>query len=474
MKAYPFLALLAAVCLTACEPKNTPETPATPQEEPIPASFPKKHLIEEFTGQDCGYCPYGMDCIHKFTANDTNWIVVLHHYGYQKDNFSVAGSQTITTALGVSGAPNMAINRAKTKNGAGTSVLFHPGYLDSTKKSQFADSTYASVNISNSYDASSRTLTVKVNGIVAPEETPALQLTVLVKESGMVDYQKDYYNTYEGWKEFRHTNAVRAFLTAAKGDVIEVENHRYSAEYSVSLNSKWVPENCMVVAFLSEAFKPVVQAEQKPVVAGTQGGADIQHGGITRVPVEDYYPEPDATSGPGTFSGKQSEPMTWAQASYQTYSQYGFNYWEIAAGNTSDVVSVYNTSCVRYATIYLFTKTSETTIPLGTYTFDLSMQPGSAYAGARDDEEFYVGGSKFYFANKSYYSQGYLYPMAEWLIADGTLTITETGWEVNGHAHNGADIRLEGSTQIVNNGKAQMPMKQPKRKAQEFEYCIPE
>ena len=58
---FPFLALsFAFVTLTSCEPKDEPKP------EVIPDSFPKKHLIEEFTGQGCGYCPYGMDCIHDF------------------------------------------------------------------------------------------------------------------------------------------------------------------------------------------------------------------------------------------------------------------------------------------------------------------------------------------------------------------------------------------------------------------------
>ena len=51
---FPFLALsFAFVTLTSCEPKDEPKP------EVIPDSFPKKHLIEEFTGQTCGYCPYG-------------------------------------------------------------------------------------------------------------------------------------------------------------------------------------------------------------------------------------------------------------------------------------------------------------------------------------------------------------------------------------------------------------------------------
>ena len=74
-----------------------------------------------------------------------------------------------------------------------------------------------------------------MSGLVGRDDIGSLQLTVLVKESGMIDTQADYNNTFEGWQEFRHTNAVRAFMTAAKGDAIEVNNQHYSAEYT------WMP-----------------------------------------------------------------------------------------------------------------------------------------------------------------------------------------------------------------------------------------
>lgn len=439
------LSILTAFCFTACEP-NTPVDPVEPQDT-IPASFPKKQLIEEFTGQTCGYCPGGMDAIHAFVGNDTNWIVVLHHYGYAADNFSVPGSKTITSALGVNGAPSMCINRAKTNYGEGKGIIFHPGYLDYTSKSQFETTTYASINIKNTYDAASRELNIHVSGIVIEEDVPNLQLTVLVKESGMIDKQADYNKTFEGWKEFRHTNAVRAFLTAPKGEFFDIVNHRYSADYTITLDQGWVPENCMVVAFLSDSFKPVVQAEQRPVVAGTAGGADIQHGGITPVPVPDYYPEVDATTGPSTITDHKVETLSNAYVYYQKYPSYGFIYWVIQAYDLEATVQVNNTTCVPFAEIYFFTdlNTSTSIIPVGTYEFNTSEEPGSAYAGYRIDEPYQeTGGSMFYFTSLSYLNQGYIVPEAQWLIASGTLTITEDGWVVDGSARNESRIRLNG------------------------------
>ena len=462
MKRTVFYAIgFAIAALAACTPQNQP----TPEPEVNDSIFPKKHLIEEFTGQDCGYCPGGMDAIEEFIGNDSNWVLVLHHYGYKNDHFTIAGSSAIGSTLGVAGAPQVCINRQKTKSGEGSKILFKPGYLPTTtSKTQFETTTYASIVLNNDYNPSTRQLTVKVSGIIAPVDHAGLKLTVLVKESGMIDYQQDYDATFEGWQEFRHANAVRVFLTDAKGDAIEEDaKRRYSAEYSTTLEEGWVPENCMVVAFLTEAFKPVIQAEEKPVVDGTKGGADLSHEGITRVPVSDYYPEPNATDGPAQLSGKDSVTLSTANAYYTAYPNYGFNFWEIQAYDLSSTVTISRTICVPFASIYLFTATGQTAISQGSYELNTSMEPGTAYAGFRDDEKYYIGGSQFYFVDKAYLQQGYLVPAAEWLIAEGTMTVNESSWAIEGKAWNGSAIRLIGTSAITNRGKGVAPHKLHKK-----------
>ena len=34
----------------------------------VPSSFPRKYLFEHFTGEGCGYCPYGMYSIVEYRA----------------------------------------------------------------------------------------------------------------------------------------------------------------------------------------------------------------------------------------------------------------------------------------------------------------------------------------------------------------------------------------------------------------------
>ncbi|MBR1878464.1 MAG: Omp28-related outer membrane protein [Paludibacteraceae bacterium] len=433
----------------------------------VEKTFPKKHLIEEFTGQDCIYCPGGMDAISEFMENDTNYVLVLHHAGYKDDHFTVTGSKTIASKLSVSGAPSSTIDRAKTQyvdqnKQTTNAVVLHPGYLPDVDKSQYATETYASLNIENKYNADSSKLNVHISGEIGKEDYSSLglKLTVLVKESGMIDYQKDYY-TFEGWEEFRHANAVRVFLTSATGDAVTIDSTRhYSADLSVSLNSQWVAENCMVVAFLSQSFQPVVQAAEKPVVEGSAGGADIEHGGIKTVAVPDYYPEPNATSGPSTYSKQDEEVMsTILYQGYDSYPAYGFNYWTIQMVNTSRTVTVNRTICYPFVILHLFTELNQKSIPDGVYEFNTSEQPGTAYAGFRNDEDAYIGGSSFYFTSRAYYNQGYLDPQAQWLIAGGTLTKSGDCWIINGKTLNGSDIHIRyGSPQGIDDVSGAAPM----------------
>ena len=458
MKGYCFLYGLLVCVLVACEPIAPEIVPQEPQDTTVfpidtivetPLSFPRKHLLEEFSGQECIYCPNGMDCVHQLIDNDTNWIVLLHHYGYKEDHFSVPGSKDITQRLGVSSAPNITIDRAVTQLGDTAETCFPPTEWTSIRKTDLVDTTFVSVVLENTFDAASRMLSVTVTGQVLTDEYPTLALTVVLKESGMVDFQADE-RTFEGWQEFRHANAVRAYLSAPLGDVLSIKEHTYSVQYGLQLDEEWIAENCAVVAFVSADFQPVLQAEQQPVVAGTTGGADILHGGITPVPVPDWFPEPGADISPIVYTGSSMVIMDVAQASYTTLEN-GTREWHIKTYNTTSTARVNGVYCMPYADIFLYTLADETFIPNATYTINHTREQGSVYAGFRDDELMQIGGSRLYYINKSYFQAGYFALEAQWLLADGTLTVYETGWMLSGHAKNGLSLMIYGSTSIQTN-----------------------
>ena len=257
--------------------------------EKIPSSFPRKYLIEHFTGDQCGYCPEGMYSIVEYTQKltSTPCIWVSHHYGYNTDEYTISESAKIASACGSQGAPQMAINRTKVM---GASIAFHPGYLPEdgmaeTIANKCDTVAEASVVINHTYNAVSRELNVTVNGLVANPATTEYLLTVLIKENGLIGKQADYYWSWKtaGYKEFMHPCVARDLLCSTQlGDTVKVKKQRYSKSYTYSVPEKWVEENCNVVAYITPLNKkPVINAEETPLVAGTTGGAEYLPFAIT-------------------------------------------------------------------------------------------------------------------------------------------------------------------------------------------------
>ena len=256
----------------------------------VPASFPRKYLIEHFTGDGCGYCPYGMYSIMEYRdyLTTTPCVWVSHHYGYNTDEYTITESTKIGSTCGVQGAPNMAMNRTKVQ---GTTIAFHPGYLvedgmAATIANKCETTAEASVVINHTYDAATRQLDVTVSGQVASTSTNSeYLLTVLIKENGLIGKQADYYWSWKtsGYKEFMHPCVVRDLLCSdALGDKVAIENQAYSKNYTFTVPSNWVAENCQVVAYITPTTKkPIINAEETPLVAGSTGGTEYQPFGIT-------------------------------------------------------------------------------------------------------------------------------------------------------------------------------------------------
>ena len=248
----------------------------------VPTSFPRKFLIEHFTGTWCAYCPYGMMAIdYAVQTSETPYIWVSHH---MNDNYStnegyeIYGIYAAAVPETEQGVPSMMLNRSQQAQGMG----FHPGYLPDMTITD-ATTAEASVLIDHTYNAETRQLDITVSGQVANTTTTSYLLTVLIKENGIISSQSDAYFAWgSSWKEFLHPRISRAFLSAATGDLVNVANQAYSKTYSYTLNEKWEPENCCVVAYITPITKkPIINAEQAAIVAGTTGGEQFYPLGIT-------------------------------------------------------------------------------------------------------------------------------------------------------------------------------------------------
>lgn len=455
---YILAALSTAFAVSSCkqtEPEPEPQNPS--QTEELADAYPRKLLLEHFTGQSCGYCPMGISYINTFVAaQGADKVVWLsNHSGYADDMYTIKESKQLATKFKVQGAPNVMLNREKTKyydEESGRNVqntVFHPYYL--TTLSSLTMTAPASVNIKSTYEPSNRYLDVTVNGSTAPD-VEGLSVVVVVKESGLHGIQSDYYDTWEGWDDFVHNNAVRRFLTSYLGDELTLTDRRYSFTIDAYLKEAWNADNCSVVAFLVDADGVVVNAEQVPVIEGTAGGADIKGGGVTPTPVPDTYPEYEAV--PEAATDLTLDSLIFF---YNEQLAGGYSYMLIMFPKTTRVdgkVPLYYTQLVLPSRV-----TSFADVPDGTYPLLTSGEAGTALAGVRDDSRHEIGGSQFFLANADYFKQGYLVG-DQWLLTSGSITLNKGKVTVAATTLSGSEMSA-----VYRTGLRKTPAEQPAIKA---------
>ncbi|MBO5816425.1 MAG: Omp28-related outer membrane protein [Paludibacteraceae bacterium] len=390
----------------------------------VPSSFPRKYLIEHFTGDECGYCPEGMYSIVEYTQKtSTPCIWVSHHYGYNTDEYTISESAKIASASGVSGAPNMAMNRTKVM---GTSIAFHPGYLvEDGMAETIADkcdtTAEASVVIDHTYNAETRELNVTVSGQVADTAVTEYLLTVLIKENGLIGKQADYYWSWKtaGYKEFMHPCVARDLLCSTQlGDTVKVENQAYSKTYTYSVPEKWVAENCCVVAYITPLNKkPVINAEETPLVAGTTGGAEYLPFAITEA----------------------KEPTNATKLSFDTLELSKVGEDKLAV----KLVAASSTRSDMYGpvkmVVYLEFNTTDSILPVDSLLFAEGNEMNTFTAGSVDLVEQSFAGSHL-----SYHLAADLEAMCHiWRIMSGNVVVEKNGsFVASGKLDNGKNFKV--------------------------------
>ena len=406
----------------------------------VPASFPRKFLIEHFTGTWCAYCPYGMMAIdYAIQHSETPYIWLSHHLsddyaideGYDLYSFSMTN-----VPEDEQGVPAMVLNRSTQSVGE----AFHPGYLPEITITD-ATTAEASVVIDHTYNAETRQLDITVSGQVANTTTTAYLLTVLIKENGIISSQSDAYFAWgSSWKEFVHPRLSRAFLSAVMGDLVDVTNQAYSKTYTYTLNEKWVPENCCVVAYITPLTKkPIINAEQAAIVEGTTGGEHFYPLGIT---------SNIAPSNPDNI----------------TFDSIVVNKTEADKINVL-LISEKLVSHAEYGSLQpvlaLEINTNSDKLPVDTLDISAGKEENTITAGSFDLETMTYGGSCYYYVDPAALKAGVVDPYFAWRLNKGKLAIDAHGNILTaGNFYNGKHFTMR-YTAPINTALEDIMLSQP-------------
>lgn len=231
-------------------------------------AFPHKVLVEHFTTLPCVNCPYGHTALHNLLDGRDDYVWVAHHVGYSEDELTIQDSYDISSPLGVSSAPLATFDRAFLSiSQSATSPAFGVAiYYSASGREQLlpifeeraATPAFVSVNISNTFDKTTRLLTTTVTG----ERTPLLSI-FYPENSLTVQLVEDKVKTEAAQKgdgEKVHDNVYRQSLTNVKGDAVEWNGETYSRTFTCILPEGWKEENLRVAAFVGQPVGDDVNA----------------------------------------------------------------------------------------------------------------------------------------------------------------------------------------------------------------------
>ena len=368
-----------------------------------PTFFPRKFLLEHFTSANCNQCPMGMKYIAEYLDKQTTpYIWVSHHAVYGTDEYTIPASNAIAmNYLGMNQLPRVVFNRTEQD---GLMVID----AWDIEKLVVKDDTVAeaSVVIEHQFDAATRRLDVKVSGQVANPGRKEYLLSILIKENGLVGRQEDAYSSWKGakWQEYMHPRVVRDLVSSTFGDTVKVANQSYQYTTSYQLDQAWVPENCCIVAYLTPLEKsPIINAEQTPVVAGTDGGEQYGPYGITE------------GKGPNTSISFDSVRVT----------RLGNGQLEMTLLSSKTIKTNYFGICKQLG--YLYVNSTDEVLQPGTYPIQEGRTLGSITAGYRVDEDERFGGSKLLYAVSADLKNGIVTPIHRWRMSSGEMQLDKAG-----------------------------------------------
>jgi thiol-disulfide isomerase/thioredoxin len=278
MKNY-IISILAAIVLiyTGCDVIEEPYFTefAIPETE-------KKVLLEDYTGHLCVYCAgAAVEAEDLKEAYGDNLVVVAVHAGFFawpvpndslfKDDFRTDAGETWNDFFNVEGNPIGMVNRKEFSDG----YLVAPDKWNSEISNALLEPVEARLEIENSWNEASRTLTTTVSTRFLEELQGPMNLLVLITQDSIVGGQKNNEPEVGDTPEIEHyvfMHMMRGSLNGDWGERVTNDNpitagKEYTKTYSKVFPEEMIPEHCHVVAFVfNDQTKTVLQAEEEHVI----------------------------------------------------------------------------------------------------------------------------------------------------------------------------------------------------------------
>jgi hypothetical protein len=225
-------------------------------------AYIRKYVFEEFSTEACPNCPPVATTIHNLKVADPNLIVMVQHAGYNTDKFTIQENKDMLVLYNSGGAtyaPAGMIDRyylgaTDFDNYDGVDkgpVLFPSGTIAKKmidKRKQVSPTSDVSVNITGSYNASTKQITAIVSGNFSANFTNVGVSLWIVEDNIASTTQAS------GGSSWVHHDVVRDAISNQWGDPLTgtTSGGAYTKTYTYTVPSTWVVANLNLVAFVNQ------------------------------------------------------------------------------------------------------------------------------------------------------------------------------------------------------------------------------
>jgi len=220
------LFLLAAIAFNSCDTVDGPYGIPTGSTGGSGDSIVKKVLLEDFTGHTCVYCPDShREAARLKTIYGDRLAVLSVHSGYfakpqvyPDSSFSYDFRNPISTAIATDfGVINLSYPKGmidRANNSSGNKILEWASW-ESAVADRLNQPAVAGLKITNTYLASSRTITSSIETKIVKNITNNVKLAVYFVEDSVIKWQKDNTSIVEFYV---HRDVLRGSLNGVYGD----------------------------------------------------------------------------------------------------------------------------------------------------------------------------------------------------------------------------------------------------------------
>lgn len=232
------------------------EIPADPN--PSSTSFARKVMLLQFTGTECPYCPFMVNCIQQLPASISKHCILTVAHRFNESDPAFLYSAALEQTMAIPGFPTLAADMHSLSGYYNYPAIIRGMVQDAIDR----ESAKAGIAACVSYNEASRMVAIKAE--VKAAVTDNYRIGAWLLEDGI--YGKQLNNGATGYDYNTHNNCIRiadSKVTGTNytghylGEIKAGEKKTYEFNpVNMVLEKDWKAENCHVVIFITTEGAP--------------------------------------------------------------------------------------------------------------------------------------------------------------------------------------------------------------------------